>query len=151
MLKFKILVISVLLLAAYACSSLMLKPADFSWPIESVLKIDDNGYAKEERHTFSFNIKPLFYEEMQDSLAYLDREVRIIRNIDGFYFVTSSGFKNVYVFESSEGALSLENKIPVSETGLIKPFFNQRSPLIELVDGSYKYYLSKKGLEEDKK
>lgn len=151
MTKTKKIVAGILVLLTYSCASLVLQPADFSWPIESVLKIDDNGYAKEERHTFSFNIKPLFYEEMQDSLAYLDREVRIIRNIDGFYFVTSSGFKNVYVFESSEGALSLENKIPVSETGLDKPFFNQRSPFIELVDGSYKYYLTKKGVEEDKK
>lgn len=151
MFRIKILILVLLLFAASACSSLILKPADFSWPVESVLKIDDNGYAKEERYTFSFNIKPLFYEEMQDSLAYLDREVRIIRNIDGFYFVTSSGFKNVYVFQSSEGALSLDNKIPVNEAGLSNPFFNQRSPLIELVDGSYKYYLTKKGLEEDKK
>lgn len=151
MFKIKIFVITLLLLLTYACSSLMLRPADFSWPVESVLKIDDNGYAKEDRYTFSFNIKPLFYEELQDSLAYLDREVRIIRNIEGFYFVTSSGFKNVYVFESSEGALKLENKIVVSEAGLNKPVFNQRSPLIELVDGSDKYYLTKKGVEEDKK
>lgn len=151
MFKIKILVITLLLLLTYACSSLMLRPADFSWPVESVLKIDDNGYAKEDRYTFSFNIKPLFYEELQDSLAYLDREVRIIRNKEGFYFITAAGFKNVYVFESSDSALEMEKKILVNENGLTKPVFNQRNPLIELIDGQDKYLLTKKGIEEDKK
>lgn len=151
MTKTKILAAGVLVLLTYSCASLVLQPADFSWPIESVLKINDEGLAKEDRYTFSFNIKPLFYEEMQDSLAYLDREVRIIRNTEGFYFITAAGFKNVYVFETSDGALEMENKILVNENGLTKPVFNQRNPLIELIDGQDKYYLTKKGIEESKK
>ena len=151
MTKTRILLAGILALLTYSCTSLVLRPADFSWPIESVLKIDDNGYAKEDRYTFSFNIKPLFYEEVQDSLAYLDREVRIIRNIEGFYFITCAGFKNVYVFKSSDGSLEMENKVMVNEAGLTKPVFNQRIPLIELIDGTDKYYLTKKGIKEDKK
>lgn len=151
MTKTKILAAGVLVLLTYSCASLVLQPADFSWPIESVLKINDEGLAKEDRYTFSFNIKPLFYEEMQDSLAYLDREVRIIRNTEGFYFITAAGFKNVYVFETSDGALEMEKKILVNENGLTKPVFNQRNPFIELVDGQDKYYLTKKGIEESKK
>ncbi len=127
----------------FSCATLELKPADFSWPIESVLKIDDDGNAEEDRYTFSFNIKPLFYEELQDSLAYLDRQVRIIRNTDGYYFITAQGFKNVYVFLPAEGSLQMEEKILVTEAGLEKPIFNQRTPLIELIDGTDKYYLSK--------
>lgn len=142
-------VISLLLL--YSCATLELKPADFSWPIESVLKIDDDGMAAEERYTFSFNIKPLFYEEMQDSLAYLDREVRIIRNVEGYYFITAQGFKNVYVFLPSEGSLELEEKILITETGLQKPLFNQRSPFIELIDGTNKYYLTKSEIQRGEK
>lgn len=146
--KQKIIIIGFLsLLGLYSCATIELKPADFSWPIESVLKIDDNGNAKEERYTFSFNIKPLFFEEMQDSLAYLDREVRIIRNMEGYYFITASGFRNVYIFKSSEGALLMESKVPVNEDGLQHPVFNQRSPLIELIDGNNKYYLSGNGIE----
>ena len=148
--RIKILAAGLLILTAYSCTSLVLKPADFSWPIEAVLKIDDNGYAQEERYTFSFNIRPLFYEEMEDSLAYLDKEVRIIRNTEGYYFITSAGFKNVYVFESSEGSMEMENKILINEAGLQKPVFNQRIPFIELIDGPDKYYLSKNGLEGDK-
>src|SRR5690606_14226579 len=91
----------------YSCSTLLLKPADFSWPIESVLKVEDDGHASVDRYTFSFNIKPLFYEEMEDSLAYLDREIRVIRNHQGYYFITANDFKNVYVFESSEGEFEL--------------------------------------------
>lgn len=151
MTKTKIIAAGILVLLTYSCASLVLQPADFSWPIESVLKINDEGLAKEDRYTFSFNIKPLFYEEMQDSLAYLDREVRIIRNTEGFYFITAAGFKNVYVFETSDGALEMEKKILVNENGLTKPVFNQRNPFIELVDGQDKYYLTKKGIEEDKK
>lgn len=143
----KIIVPAFLLLIIYSCSSLVLKPADFSWPIESVLKIDNEGNASEERYTFSFNIKPLFYEELQDSLAYLDKQVRVIRNFEGYYFITSAGFKNVYVFESSEGSFEMETKILIDETGLEKPVFNQRSPLIELIDGTNKYYLTKSEIE----
>lgn len=135
-------------LILYSCSTLILKPADFSWPIESVLKVEDDGHASADRYTFSFNIKPLFYEEMEDSLAYLDREIRVIRNYQGYYFITANDFKNVYVFESSEGEFELEEKIPIDETGLKKPVFNQRSPYIELIDGTNRYYLSKSGIEE---
>ncbi|MCJ7555053.1 MAG: hypothetical protein MUO34_14365, partial [Ignavibacteriaceae bacterium] len=81
--------------------------------------------------------------ELQDSLAYLDKQVRIIQNVDGYYFITAQGFKNVYVFLPAEGSLQMEYKILITETGLEKPVFNQRSPLIELVDGTDKYYLSK--------
>lgn len=135
----------------YSCATLELKPADFAWPVEAVLKIDDDGNAAEERYTFSFNIKPLFFEEIQDSLAYLDKQVRVIRNAEGYYFFTSSGFKNVYVFQTSEGAFIMESKILIVETGLDKPVFNQRSPLIELIDGNNKYYLTKDGIERGSK
>ncbi|MFO7526364.1 MAG: hypothetical protein R6W68_13015 [Ignavibacteriaceae bacterium] len=148
---FKILVSGLLIFIIYSCSSLVLKPADFSWPIESVLKIDADGNASEDRYTFSFNIKPLFYEELEDSLAYLDRQVRIIRNFEGYYFITSPGFKNVYVFESSEGELEMESKILIDESGLEKPVFNQRSPFIELIDGTKKYYLTKSEIERGEK
>ncbi len=151
MTNMRIIIALLLIIFVYSCSSLVLKPADFSWPIESVLKVNDDGLAEEDRYTFSFNIKPLFYEELQDSLAYLDREVRVIRNTEGFYFITAEGFKNVYVFETTDGALELEKKILINENGLNKPVFNQRNPFIELIDGQNKYYLTKKGIEKDKK
>lgn len=139
------LIISITIITA--CSSLKLSPAEFAWQIESVLKINNDGFAKEERYSFSFNTKSLFMEEMQDSMAYVGKELRIIRNQDGYYFITSKGFKNVYIFETSEGSFSLKEKITINETGLNNPFFNQRTPYIELVDGNFKAYLTSEGLQ----
>lgn len=137
----------IIVLVSNACSSLKLSPAEFAWPIESVLKINNDGIAKEDRYSFSFNTKALFMEEMQDSMAYVGKDLRIIRNNEGYYFITSKGFKNVYIFESSESSLSLKEKITINETGLNNPFFNQRNPFIELVDGEFKAYLTKEGLQ----
>lgn len=137
----------IILTLTVACSSLKLEPADFSWPIESVLKIDKDGFVKEERHSLYFNTKALFAEEAEDSLAYTGKEIRIIRNADGFYFITSKGFKNVYIFRPSEASLELKEKVFITENGLSNPFLNQRNPYIELVDGDYKGYLTSEGLK----
>ena len=40
-LKILLIISSITLLAA--CSTLMLQPANFAWPLETVLKIDDEG------------------------------------------------------------------------------------------------------------
>lgn len=142
----KLSVVPLLLILA-ACSSLMLKPADFSWPIESVLKVTDKGFIEEDRYTFSLNVKQLFFAEFKDSTNFSGKEIRIIRDKMGFYFITGKDFKNVYVFESEAGGLDLENKIVISKTaGLTSPAFNQKSPNIELLDEANKYLLNYKGL-----
>lgn len=130
-----------------ACSSLTLSPAEFSWPIESVQKIDKDGIVKEDRYSFSFNTKALFAEEMQDSMAYQGKDLRIIRNKDGYYFITSKEFKNVYIFQQAEASLELKEKVLVNENGLNNPYFNQRDPFIELIDGDFKIYLDNDGMK----
>ncbi|MBK7501017.1 MAG: hypothetical protein IPI19_18545 [Ignavibacteriales bacterium] len=77
---------------------MLLEPAQFSWPIESVLKVDKDGFVNEERHSINFNTKALFFEETQDSLSYAGKTLHLIRNNEGYYFMTSTDFKNVYVF-----------------------------------------------------
>ncbi|RLC50107.1 MAG: hypothetical protein DRI23_07760 [Candidatus Cloacimonadota bacterium] len=134
-----------------ACSVLTLAPANFAWPIESVLKVNDEGEVNEERYSFSFDAKGLYYEEFEDSLAYLDRELRIIRDVQGYYFITGAMFKNVYVFRAYEGAMVLNNKILGSESGFQNPVFNQRTPHIELIDGEKILKLTHQGIEGDKK
>lgn len=134
-------------LIAAGCSSLMLKPADYSWPVENVLKIDTNGLVSEDRHTFQINVKPIFYEEFADSNLAENNEIRVIRDQLGYYYMTAPKFKNVYVFESVEGGMELEKKISISDTlALNTPVFNQRPPYIELVDGSNKYFINNKGI-----
>jgi hypothetical protein len=138
--------ISLILITA-ACSVLTLQPADFSWPVESALKIDDQGNVTEDRYSTDFNTIGLFFEEFQDSMSYKGKEIRLIRNNWGDYFITGKKFKNVYVFKASEGKLVLETKIFISEFGLNEPAFNQRSPYIELLDGDYKINLTSEGIE----
>jgi len=133
------------------CSSLKLTPADFSWPVESVIHVDDNGIAKEDRYALSFNAKPLYFEETGDSLAYLDRDLRVIRDTLGYYYITGNKFKNVYVLTMGDGAFNLYNEIQISETGIANPVFNQRPPYIELIEGENQYYLSNSGVEKEKK
>jgi len=135
----------------FSCSSLTLTPAEFSWPLESVLKIDNNGFVKEERNSISFDTKALFLEETEDSLGYAGKTLHLIRNDEGFYFMTAVGFKNVYVFNVEENAFSLENKIQINETGLKNPAFNQRKPFIELLDDGMTYKLSSEAIEGDVK
>lgn len=135
------------------CGALTLRPAEFAWPFESVFKVDSKGYATEEeepaRYFIKFNAKPLLYEETKDSVHVADRKFRVIRDGLGYYYITGSDFKNVYVFASAEGALTLQTKIPVSEKGLESPAFNQRPPYIQLLNGKEKpIMLDKEGLKE---
>jgi hypothetical protein len=130
-----------------ACSStLVLEPADFSWPLESVVKVSDDGVVTEKRYSFSFNTKGLFYKEAGDSLAYLDRDIRIIRDVNGYYFMTAKNFKNVYIFSDDEKKMSLHKEILIDENGIKDPAFNQRKPYIEFMDGEKIIRLTNEGI-----
>lgn len=144
----KYLFIPILILLSSACTSLILKPAYFAWPVEVVGTPDEKGLVSEKRFAFSFNAEALFMEEFGGNIDSSSTELRIIRDVLGFYLITGPAFKNVYVFEGEEGELELENKIKVTEKGLESPAFNQRAPYIELIDGSNKYLLTHKGIEE---
>lgn len=136
-----------LIVASAACSTLTLKSADFAWPIENALKVDAKGNVEEQRFSFTLNVKPVFFEEFKDSTNYIGKEIRIIRDRAGYYFITGKEFKNVYVFKPIESGMQLENKIVISEVkGLTNPAFNQKAPNIELLDTPNKYLLNFKGL-----
>jgi len=132
-----------------ACAPLALKPADFGWPVESVLKADASGMVQENRYQVSFSIKPLVFEEKEDSMDVGGLSVRVIRDQAGYYYITSSGFRHVYVFGTGDGALVLENKILVSEKGLQSPAFNARPPYVQLLSAGEKpRLLSRSGIQE---
>ena len=148
----KLIILSALLIViGTACTMLTLQPADFSWPVESLLKIDGQGNVTEDRYSTNFNTVGLFFEEFQDSMAYKGKEIHLIRNNWGDYFITGKDFKNAYVFKANEGTLVLEKKIFISEFGLKNPAFNQRTPYIELLDGDSKINLTSDGIEGDSK
>lgn len=134
------------------CSSLTLKPGDFAWPVEFALNVDGQGNVQNERYSFSLNVKELLFTETQDSINVSKVTLRMIRDVKGFYFITASQFKNVYIFEQAEGGLKLKNKILVAQNGLTAPAFNQRMPYIELVNGQNPaIWLTKDGVFEGEK
>ena len=116
------------------CSTLLLRPADFSWPVEVTLKPDGKGNVQEARYQMSFNVKALLFEELQDSVTVTKHTLHILRDQAGYYFITAKGFKNVYVFGQGDGALKLEKKILISEKGLEAPALNQKTPFIQLIN-----------------
>ena len=144
---FRKIVPVILLSALTACSILTLQPANFAWPIESVLPVSEEGMVLEDRYSIEFNTVSLFYEEFQDSSAYNGNSIRIIRDNSGYYYITAPKFKNVYVFRDEEGALVLHNKIFISELGIEDPVFNQRIPFIELIDSGKKINLTNMVIE----
>lgn len=116
------------------CSTLVLKPVDFSWPIEVALQPDGKGNVREARYQLSFNVKALFFAELQDSASVSKHTLHVLRDQAGYFFITAKGFKNVYVFRHGDGTLSLQKKIFVSEKGLDAPALNQRAPYISLIN-----------------
>ncbi len=116
------------------CATLVLQPANFAWPIELVLKPDAKGMVHDARYQFNCNVKPLLFEEKQDSIHVGSYTLRVIRDQAGYYYMTGKGFKNVYIFAQAEGALKLDKKIQVTEKELEAPAFNQKTSVIQLVN-----------------
>ncbi|MCK5590571.1 MAG: hypothetical protein KAI72_01325, partial [Candidatus Pacebacteria bacterium] len=125
--------------------------ADFAWPVESVIAVEENGKVSDDRYSISFDTKELFFEETEDSSAYVGKKIRILRDINGYYFITAEKFKNVYVFQMDNGSMILRNKIFISEIGIEDPALNQRAPYIELIDGGKNLYLTNNGIDRNKK
>ncbi len=134
------------ILALAGCASVAIRPVDFSWSFESVLTADSNGFVRGEPKTIAFDAGELFRAETKDPGTAAGKTVRIIRDIEGYYFITSPGFRHVYVFNEADGKLTLKKKVLIAEQGMEKPFFNRRDQGIELVANAQVYLLSKKGI-----
>jgi hypothetical protein len=149
--KKTVLICCLALLSLSGCASVTLKPVDFSWSYESVLIADAAGYVKAEPKTIAFDARELFKAETQDAAAAAGKTVRIIRDAAGYYYITSPGFRHVYIFTGAKGKLSLKKKVLVAEQGMEKPFFNRRDQWIELVANGQTYHLNKKGIVSGEK
>jgi len=152
--KFFLFVFTAVFMFTSACKTFEVQNVNYAQQVESVLAPSQNGQIDDSRYGISFNILPFQYQEMKDSSSVMVNEVRLIRNHSGYYFITANGFNNVYVMEPIDSGLKLKEKINISETGLIRPAFNLRSPFVELVDTetSKTYTLNENGIkkEEDK-
>lgn len=132
--------------------ALVIKNVDYSQQIETVLTPDEHGIVHDIRHGISYSVLPFQYEETQDSSVVTVSSVRMIRNAEGYYFITAEGFKHVYVMEPKKGQLKLKKKILVNEKGLNSPAFNWRRPIVQLLDRSAKqvYLLNENGIYMEK-
>lgn len=120
-----------------ACNkSLVVKNVNYAQQIESVLIPDEDGNINDVRYGLSYSILPFQYEEFNDTTTVMVSEVRMIRNHQGYYFITADKFKHVYVMAPKRGELKLEKKILVDEDGLLSPAFNWREPVVQLIDNS---------------
>lgn len=145
----KNLILILIFSVVVGCSQLTLEPSDFSWPIESVLEINDEGNVTENRYSFTTNVKSLFLIETNDSSSFVNSTVRIIRDEQGYYYLTANGFKNVYIFNVNDGKMILSQTILISEFGLDLPAFNQRKPYIEILDGEqHVMFINSNGIKE---
>lgn len=132
------------------CSSLQLQPADFSWAAEEIVEVGAKGMVDAKRYSVAFNVTALLAKEFAaDSMAAKNtKEVRLIRDKAGFYYLTGKKFKNVYVLAQSDGALAVSNTLAISaEAAMDDPKFDQKDSYIELWNGKAKYQLTKGGAQ----
>ncbi len=135
-----------------SCSSLTLENVDYGWPVESVATVSPDNMVSEGRYSLSFSVTPIALEEFQDSSALRGSKVRILRNTEGYYFLTGPRFKHVYVFKSGKQELKEVSTIEISQTGLQNPALNLRPPFVELLDGEgFRRILSSDGIVEEEK
>ncbi len=132
------------------CSSLQLQPADFSWAAEEIVEVGAKGMVEAKRYSVAFTVTPLLAKEFaEDSMAAKNtKEIRLIRDKAGFYYLTGKKFKNVYVLAQSEGALAVNNTLVISaEKQMDDPKFDQKDSYIELWNGKEKFQLTKGGAQ----
>ena len=148
----RVLLLLLTTFALNSCGSLSLQWVDYSWPVESVLKVTPQNTLDDGRYAVTIRMTNLAIEEFQDSSALIGASLRLLRNVEGYYFITGPKFKNVYVFTPGASELNLKSKIQVSETGLKSPALNQRTPYVEVVDGKgWKKLLTSDSIEEEAK
>ncbi len=138
-----------------SCASLTLENVNFGWPVESALTVSEKNTIDDVRYGLTCNVASLAVEEFQDTSALKGKILRVLRNPQGYYFVTGAGFNYVYVFGPGEGTLSLHKSISMGNTEkdepvrLADPALNQRPPNVELLDGKLRHLLSPDGIIEN--
>jgi hypothetical protein len=123
----------------------------YAWPVESVLTVGNDNLVEDGRHALTFNVAAIAEKEFADSTSLRGKEIRLLRNTEGFYFLTGKKFKNVYVLASGTGTLRVKSQIEVAPRGLEDPALNQRLPYVELVDGKAVVKLTENDIVEGRK
>lgn len=152
--KTKFFLFFILVLLLVSCSKVVIKPVNYAWMLEDKLVANEKGLVRgaPNRNLPIFNIKNILQLEQQDTTAteIAGKEVRIIRDKEGYYFITANMFKNIYIFKSAKASMELYNTIFISAEGLQNPRFNQRSSHIQLLHGEEVTNLTSEGVKQEK-
>jgi len=148
-----VVLLSILCMALLlSCSSLTLENVDYGWPVESVTTVSPENIVSEGRYALSFSIAPVAQEEFQDTTALRGSQIRILRDNEGYYYLTGPRFKNVYVFKPGRHELKKESIIEISQAPLQNPALNLRPPYVELIDGEgFRRIMTRDGIVEEAK
>lgn len=145
------LFISIFISIAFSACGLTIEGVRYAWPVESVLEVGQTNTIEDGRYGLKFSVAKIAEEEFKDTTALKGKAIRLLRDDEGYYFLSGKGFKNVYVLKPRSGELGLKKKIEVSSTGLQDPALNQRIPYVELIDGTTVVKLTSDGIVEGKK
>lgn len=139
--------LALLLFAVSACGSKMvIQNVDFAHPLEIVMEADAQANVSDVRTGLAFNLSSILEKENISRSDFAGTAVRMIRNRDGYYFLTAPGFRHVFILESKTRELKEVEIVRIPGDRLQNPAFNQRSPLIQLVDGERSFNLTSSGL-----
>jgi hypothetical protein len=150
--KLALLLSALCMVLLISCSSLTLENVDYGWPVESVTTVSPTNMVSEGRYALNFSVAPIAQEEFQDTTALRGSQIRILRDQEGYYFITGPKFKHVYVFQPGRHELKEQSIIEISQTGLQNPALNLRPPYVELVDGQgFRKIMDRGGIIEEGK
>ncbi|PID28313.1 MAG: hypothetical protein CR982_04500 [Candidatus Cloacimonadota bacterium] len=144
---YKLFIFSFLIMTISCSKNIVVKDVDYGWALEKVIKVSKD--TKKVKRPDLFKFDPIYFFQAEDVLLGSNNSLRIIRDREGFYFVTSNMFKNVYVLAWAEGGLELINKIDLGVENLEKPFFNQKGDYIILVNKNREFKLNRLGVLSD--
>jgi hypothetical protein len=115
-----------------SCSSFKIENVTYGWSAEYIASPDDNGNFTVPKHSMVLNLTKVFQEEkITDPPSKFN--IHIIRDDEGYYFITSDKFIFVWVFESREKSLKLYDKLNLLDNKpLNDPKFNEQKPNVKL-------------------
>src|SRR5512138_3962892 len=99
---------------ALASCGLTIENVRYGWPVESVLPVGDDNMIQDGRYGLHFSVAAIAQEEFESPGALRGKEIRLLRNSEGYYFLTAKRIKHIYVLKSGESALKLETSILVA-------------------------------------
>jgi len=130
--KKNIITILILIFIFYSCSTFKIENVKYGWNGEYFASPDENGDFTIPKNSMKFNVLKLLEEEgLLNKIT--DIKLRIIRDEEGYFYITADKFKYIWVFMPDESSLKLKNKIELLKgKSLEEPKFNEQKPNIKV-------------------